>query len=575
MSDFKRIFNKETGEAWIETTLKGKNLLNSSLLNKGTTFTEEEREIFNLVGKLPCRVESIAEQMKRIYEQYKRYTTDMSRSIYLNSLHDRNETCFYRLLMNHLEELLPMIYTPTVSMSVKSYSREFRHPRGLYLSYPADKARIKDILKNRTHKDADLIVVTDGSGVLGIGDQGVGGMDIPVAKLMVYTVFAGIYPGRTLPIMLDVGTNNETLLNDPLYLGLRQPRIEGETYNRFIEDFVEAVNESFDHVFLHFEDFERAHAANILKKYYSQICCFNDDIQGTGVVSLSALISGSKAKGQKLSEQIIVIYGAGTAGIGIADQIVFGMVHEGLSEEEARNRIWLIDRQGLLLSQTNSLTSEQAMYAKEITQIGDWNLPNPNLIDLQTVVQELKPTVLIGCSAVSGAFNEKVIKTMQSNCDRPIVMPLSNPTERAEATPEHLLEWTDGKAIIATGSPFEPVNFKGKEITIAQCNNALVFPGIGLGVLASEATRLTDDMLWAATERLTSLSPALQSPEAPVLPSVIVGRDVSHHVALGVAEAAIKSGVSDLPIEKIKERMEHHMWNMDYLPLKSVKSIKD
>ena len=484
MLDFERKKDKKTGEEWIETSLCGKPLLTTPQLNKGTAFTPEERHAFGLMGKLPSRVETLEEQVVRAYKQFKSYNSRLNGNIYLNSLLDSNQTLFYKLVSLYLSEMLPVIYTPIVGTAVKKFSQEFRHSRGLYVSYP-DRDYISEILDNRSHPEIDLIVVTDGEGVLGIGDQGVGGMDIPIAKLMVYTLCAGIDPTRTLPILLDVGTNNQELLEDPLYLGWRHKRLQGAEYDDFIQRFVHAVKEKFPNVFLHWEDFGRENARRNLERYRKELCTFNDDMQGTGAVTLAAILAGMKVNGESFKEQQIVIFGAGTAGTGIADQIYDAMKRQGLGEEEVRRRFWLIDKTGLLTTQSN-LTSFQVPYAQPMEALKHWDLQDPSHITLKEVIQEVKPTILIGCSSVAHAFTEDIIKEMASHVKRTIILPLSNPTEHCEAVPEDILKWTRGKVLLATGSPFEDVEYEGRNIRIAQCNNAFVFPGLGLGLIAKK-----------------------------------------------------------------------------------------
>lgn len=555
-------------EEWISTPLKGKSLLSASLLNKSTAFTNEERREFDILGKLPVRVETLEQQAERAYEQYRRYTVDLSRHLYLYNLHARNEVLFYKLVSDHLEEMMPIIYTPVVGEAVKRYSHEFRAPRGLYLSYP-DRKDMPFIIDNRTHREIDLIVVSDGSGVLGIGDQGIGAMDIPIAKLMVYTLCAGINPAKTLPITLDVGTDNQTLLNDPFYLGWRHERVKGPEYDAFIHDFFEQVTKRFPNSFLHWEDFGRDQAHGILERYKDEFCTFNDDIQGTGAVCLAAILAGLKVSKTPLAEQRFVIFGAGAAGVGIADQVCAALVRDGMPIEEARSKFWLLNSRGLI-KQGADVKSFQAPYARTHAEIDAWNLGHADNIGLEEVVAHAKPTVLIGTSAVAGAFNEKVVGTMSQYCDRPIIMPLSNPTEKAEAHPTDLLEWTQGRALIATGSPFHNVEYKGAVETIAQCNNALVFPGIGLGILATRANRLSDAMLWAACEALSELSPALIHGKGPLLPSIMEARKASYNIAQAVAQQAINERLNRVThTDNIKDLVDEMLWYPRYLPFKA------
>jgi malate dehydrogenase (oxaloacetate-decarboxylating) len=561
MLDFTEKYDRQNAQRIIETSLVGKPLMTTPQLNKSTAFTYQERLDFGLLGKLPARIETLKEQVKRAYHQYLCYETKLKRNIYLNNLHDTNQVLFYKLVSEYLEEMLPTIYTPIVGTAVKEFSTQFRQPRGLYLAYP-DQDHIADILANRSNPEIDIIVVTDGEGVLGIGDQGIGGMDIPIAKLMVYTLCAGINPLRTLPIQLDMGTNNQTLLSDPLYLGWRNERVTGEDYDVFIERFIQAVTEKLPHVFLHWEDFGRHNARRILDKYRDRLCTFNDDIQGTGAVAVAALLAAIKANQANLAEQRIIVFGAGTAGTGIIDQICSVMQAHGLSEEEARQRFWLIDRPGLLLANMLDLTPAQIPYARDVSE---WQESAGTRIELLDVIKEVKPTILIGSSAVPGAFNQEVIETMASFIARPIIFPLSNPTEIAEATPADLLQWTAGRALIATGSPFDPVEFNGRKVSIAQCNNALIFPGIGLGILAAKAKRLTDSMIWAASHALSEFAPINQDPLAPLLPPIATAKHIAKQIALAVAAQAQQDKVAQLEQgQTIEQRVDELIWEPAY-----------
>lgn len=568
MLDFNIATDEETGELYLETSLSGKPLLTTPQLNKGTAFTEEERKTFKLLGKLPFRVETLDEQVTRAYKQYNGYSTRLQQNIYLNNLHDKNQVVFYKLVSQHLNEMLPTIYTPIVGTAVKQYSQEFRQPRGIYISYP-DRDSMEEILQNRSNPKIDLIVVTDGESILGIGDQGIGGMDIPIAKLMVYTLCGGINPSKTLPVFLDVGTNNETLLADPFYLGWRHKRINGAEYNAFIDQFVSTVQKLFPKAFLHWEDFGRENARNILEKYQNKICTFNDDIQGTGVVALSALLSGIKVTKTQLADQRIIVSGAGSAGIGVSDQIIEALCRQGLSLKEAYQRFWLIDRQGLLVEDDPHLTESQRPYARSRAEIDSWQCEKADFISLADTVKAVHPTVLIGCSAQAGTFSESILKNMAEHCERPIVLPLSNPTELCEATPADILRATDGKALIATGTLFDPVLWNNELRSIAQCNNALSFPGIGQGILSSQAKRLTKDILWAACEALSEQSPALKDPNAPLLPSLDEAQTVGKNMAKAIAKQAIKENLSDLSPEdqtNIESIVEKRFWKPQYLP---------
>jgi len=567
MLDFKMVRDKETNELVISTSVTGKHLLNSPQLNKGTAFTLNERREFKLLGKLPNQVETLEEQVKRAYIQYASYKTKLKQNIYLSNLHDKNQILFYKLLSNHLSEMLPTIYTPIVGTAVKHYSREFRQPRGLYISY-ADQNQIDAILDNRTNPEIDLIVVTDGEGVLGIGDQGIGGMDIPVAKLMVYSICGGIDPTRTLPIFLDVGTNNQELLDDPMYLGCRKPRVSGEKYHDFIHTFVESISKKFPKAFLHWEDLGRSNAWQILDKFQNKLCTFNDDIQGTGAVTLSALLAACEVTESQLTEQRIVVFGAGSAGTGISEQIVDAMVRLGLSKEKAHQCFWLIDRQGLLMEDDSSLTHAQKPFARSVQELKKWPSKTQKNPSFTETMRHIKPTILIGCSAQPGAFSQDIIENMQKHCKRPIIFPLSNPDEKCEAKPEDILNWTNGMALVATGTQFPDVENQNRMIKIAQCNNALVFPGIGLGILAVDAKRLSKSMLWAAALALSKLSPSSKSSfQQPLLPSLDGAQNIAKHVAKAVAQEAINSKLAQKnknePLDDVIDKL---FWIPEYLP---------
>ena len=514
-----------TGEEWIETDLQGKALLVTYLLNKGTAFTSAERYALGLLGKLPAKIETLDEQVVRAYHQYKKYKSDLQKHIYLNNLHDKNEVLFYKLVSVHLVEMIPILYTPSVGQAVKAFSHEFRQPRGLFISYQ-DQDNMDLILENRTHPELSVIVVTDGERVLGIGDQGVGAIGIPIAKLMLYTICGGINPYHALPIMLDVGTNNPKLLEDPLYLGWRHPRIQGKEYDQFIEKFVRAIQRHFPNTFLHWEDFGKDNARRILERYRDELCTFNDDMQGTSVAAVAAVLTAMDKLQQKLADQRIVIFGAGTAGVGIADRLVDSLKREGVLEDAAIAQIWLIDREGLLVRNMPNLMPFQLPYVRE-EKLG---------LSLEAVVKKIKPTILIGCSAVGGAFTEEIVREMVLHTPRPVIFPLSNPTEQSEATPADLLKWTAGKALIATGSPFGDV--------CAQCNNAFSFPGIGLGLIASRAKSLTDSILWTACKTLSSAAPV--GIDAPLLPHLSEARSVAIKIAIAVVDKAREEGLARL-----------------------------
>ena len=568
MLDFKINRDEQTGELLIETSICGKLLLTTPQLNKGTAFTHEERRAFGLLGKLPNRVETLDEQVKRAYLQYASYTSFLQQNIYLNNLHDKNQILFYRLLSRHLAEMLPIIYTPIVGMAVKRFSREYRQPRGLYIAH-SDQNQIDEIINNRSNPDIDLIVVTDGEGVLGIGDQGIGGMDIPVAKLMVYSLCGGIDPTRTLPVFLDVGTNNQELLDDPMYLGCHHQRLHGKEYDKFIQTFVDSISKHFPHAFLHWEDFGRGNASRILEQFQNELCTFNDDIQGTGAVTLSALLAACDITGIDLEEHRIMVFGAGSAGTGISDQIVDAMVRRGLTLKEAYSRFWLLDRQGLLVQGDVELTDAQKPFARKQNEITGWSTHDKNYPSLTDTIHHVKPTVLIGCSAQPGAFSQYIIETMSSHCERPIIFPLSNPDEKCEAQPADILNWSDGKALIATGTAFPAVEYQNRLLEIAQCNNALVFPGIGLGILAVRATRLSKAMIWAASQALSDFAPSKKDSFLPLLPSLDDAQSFAKHIAIAVARTAIDTGLAQCNQDKELDKLiQDIFWEPRYLPFK-------
>ncbi len=566
MLDFTICQDKETGAPYIETNLTGKTLLTIAQLNKGTAFTREEREAFGLLGKLPYTVETLDEQVKRCYLQFKHYSIPLQQYIYLNNLHDKNQILFYKLLKTHLAQMLPIIYTPVIGTAVQEFSREYRQPRGLYIAYDEHEFLDK-ILENRTNPEIDLIVITDGEAVLGIGDQGVGGMDIPIGKLMVYSICGGIDPTRTLPIFLDVGTNNQTLINDPMYLGCRHRRLEQEPYDVFIHHFIERIQHHFPKAFIHWEDFGRSNARRLLEYYEDKLCTFNDDVQGTGAVTLAALLAATHIAKIELIHQKIIIFGAGTAGTGIADHIVACMVRQGLTPEQAHQNFWLVDRQGLLIEDDPTLTEEQKPYARKRTELDKSSF---SLLETVTLV---KPTALIGCSAQPHAFTQEIIETMARSCERPIIFPLSNPDTRCEAEPDALVRYTNGRALIATGTQFDDVIYNDQTYPIAQCNNALVFPGIGLGILAIKARLLSKNMIWAATEALSLYSKSSKNEPSRLLPSLAHAQAIAKKIAVAVAKMAISEGLAE---SNQSVNLEHHIesifWEPKYLPIKKHKS---
>ena len=541
----------------------GPAILEAPLINKGSAFSEEERIFFNLEGLVPYAIETIEEQASRAYDQFRSFNNDLDKHIYLRNIQDTNETLFYRLVQNNISEMMPIIYTPTVGLACERFSKNYRRNRGLFISYP-NKDRIDDILNNSTRQKVKIIVVTDGERILGLGDQGIGGMGIPIGKLSLYTSCGGISPAYTLPVVLDVGTNNQQLLNDPLYMGWRHPRITGEEYDEFVDEFINAVKRRWPDVLLQFEDFAQKNAMPLLERYRDQLCCFNDDIQGTASVTLGSLIAASRAAGGQLKDQTVTFLGAGSAGCGIAEQIIAQMKSEGLSEEQARARIFMVDRFGLLTDKLPNLLNFQSKLITKSEITADWDVQSES-ISLEDVVRNAKPTVLIGVSGQPGLFTEEIIREMHKNCARPVVMPLSNPTSRVEARPEDIIAWTDGHALVATGSPFNPVIYKDKVYPISQCNNSFIFPGIGLGVLAAGAKRVTDGMMMTASRVLAECSPMVINGEGALLPDIEDIKAVSRIIAKQVAKEAQIQGVATVTSDgALDEAIERNFWHPEY-----------
>jgi malate dehydrogenase (oxaloacetate-decarboxylating) len=547
----------------IELSLKAGEILNNPLYNKGTAFTMQERDALGLHGFLPFHVSTIEEQTERRYQNFKERKDDLSRYIFLSSLQNRNEILFYRLVSEHVSEMLPLIYTPTVGDVSTHFSILYRQHRGIYLSYPLQD-KIAEIFDNFPREDIEVIVVTDGERVLGLGDVGVGGMAIPQGKLALYTLFGGIHPGKVLPIMLDVGTNNQTLLKDPLYLGWRNPRITGAEYDAFVDTFVTQIKKRFPKALLQWEDFAKPHARPLLERYRDQICSFNDDIQGTAAVALAALISAVKHAKGKLKEQKIIMFGGGSAGLGIAGLILDAMMLEGCSESQALENFYILDIDGLLHTGLKSMDPEQKRYARSSAEVKSWQIPHEK-INLLDVVKHAKPTILIGVSAQPHAFTEEAIKMMASHTARPIIFPLSNPTSKAEATPEQLIRWTEGRAIVATGSPFNPVVYNGRTYRIAQCNNVYIFPGIGLGVVACGAPKVTETMFIKAADVLSDHSPMLKDAAAALFPPFEELRSISRKIAIAVCKLAEGEGLVPKSSESaIAAKVDAHMWMPNY-----------
>lgn len=547
----------------------GPALLTTPLLNKGSAFTQEERASFNLTGLLPPRYETIEEQAERCYRQYLSFDTPMNRHIYLRAIQDKNETLFYRLVQDHLEEMMPIIYTPTVGEACERFSDIYRSSRGLFIAYE-EREHIDDILHNATKRNVRVIVVTDGERILGLGDQGIGGMGIPIGKLTLYTVCGGISPAHTLPVTLDVGTNNQKLLDDPMYMGARHPRIGPEEYSAFVDSFIQAVKRRWPKVLVQFEDFAQPNAMPLLQKYRNQICCFNDDIQGTAAVTVGTLLAACRSKGVRLADQRVVFVGAGSAGCGIAEQIIKQMCSEGISEPQARSQIYMVDRYGLLVDGMEGLRDFQQRLCQPRTAIVEWPISGgyPSLLE---VVDNLRPGILIGVSGQPGLFTEDVIRTMNRHCTHPIIFPLSNPIKQIEACPQDVMEWTDGTAIVATGSPFPPVVYHDQIYPIAQCNNSYIFPGIGLGVVAANISAITDEMLMLASTTLAEESPLANTGSGNLLPPLTEVARLSKKIAFGIAKIAQQQELAlEMSDEVLESKIEKTFWTPKYRRYKRV-----
>jgi len=541
---------------------RGAAALFDALTNKGTAFTDDERRQLGLRGLLPTAVKTLEEQAAHCWHEFSTRHDDLDKHIYLRALQDRNETLFYRVLHDHIPETLPIVYTPTVGEACQRFGEIYRRPRGLFVSY-ADRDCLDEVLANRPQRDVDVIVVTDGQRILGLGDQGIGGMGIPIGKLSLYTLIGGIDPARTLPIVLDVGTDNVELLDDPLYLGWRHRRIDDDEYYAFIDQFVSAVREQLPDVLLQWEDFATAHAQPILARYRDKLLTFNDDIQGTAAVALGALHGAAQVAGRPLSQQQIVMLGAGSAGIGVLDMVQREMVNEGLSEQAVSQRIWVVDVVGLLTDDRTDLSDAQRAFAQPADRVASWGLSGP--AQLADVVHHVDVGVLLGLSTAAGAFTEEIVREMAGKTARPIIFPLSNPTSRAEAHPAELDRWTGGHALIATGSPFAPLRRNGVERPVAQCNNVYIFPAMGLAVTAAQATRVTDEMMRVAAATLGDASPALTDPDQPLLPAWSDVPETAVRIAHAVAVQAVADGVArKRSDEEITERIAQVRWRPEY-----------
>jgi malate dehydrogenase (oxaloacetate-decarboxylating) len=561
--------NREN-ESVIRTRLSGFDLLLNPRLNKGTAFTEAERDAFGLHGLLPPHIGSLEDQRERRKIALDNRHTSFDKYRLMRDLQDSDETLFYSFIAHNIEELLPIVYTPAVGEGCQRFSEIWRKPRGLFLSYP-DKDRIEQILANPRYDEVRCIVVSDGERILGLGDQGAGGMGIPIGKMALYTALAGIPPEHCLPILLDVGTDNETLLSDPIYIGWEHKRVRGQEYDDFVEAFVSAVEKRWPHILLQWEDFAGVNAARLLERYRDRLCTFNDDIQGTAAVTTATLLAAVHSTGVPLREQTIAMFGSGAAGIGIVNLLITAMKEEGLSEEQARKRIYAFNRYGLLVEGCQGIRPGQEPLVRKREDVAGWKLAGAGAISLLDVVRNAKVTVLAGVSAQAGAFTEEIVREMARHIDRPVIFPLSNPTSASEAVPADLLRWTDGRALVGTGSPFAPVEVNGRTIRIAQINNSYIFPGLALGILVSKARRVTDGMIMAAAKELASLSPARVDKTAALLPPIADSRKVGLLVGEAVALQAIADGVAEGGGEEnLKERLRAYVWEPVYLPYERI-----
>ena len=550
----------------LRTRLHGIELLLNARLNKGTAFTAEERDTFALHGLLPPHIGTLEDQRARRMRVLAGRDSAFGKYSNMRDLQDNNETLFYSLIAEHVEELLPVVYTPAVGEGCQRFSEIWRKPRGLFISYP-NRDRIEQILSNARYDDIRCIVVSDGERILGLGDQGAGGMGIPIGKMALYTALAGIPPEHCLPVLLDVGTDNEALLSDPIYIGWQHRRVRGQEYDDFVEAFVSVVERRWPHILLQWEDFAGTNAAILLDRYRDRLCTFNDDIQGTAAVTTATLLAAVNATGVPLKDQIVALFGSGGAGVGIADLLLSAMQEEGLSEAQARSRIYAFNRYGLLVEGGRGIRDTQEPWVRPRTDLAGWQLTGGEDVSLLDVVRNAGVTALVGTSAQAGAFSEEIIRAMASHTERPIIFPLSNPTSCAEATPVDLLHWTDGRAIVGTGSPFAPVEVNGKLIPIAQTNNSYIFPGLALGILVSRARRVTDAMIMAAAKALAALSPAREDKNGRLLPPIAESRRVGMIVAEAVGRQAIADGVAGLADgASLNQQLRDYVWEPVYLP---------
>ena len=551
-----------------QTTARGFDVLNSPLLNKGTAFTVEERTALGLTGLLPRDVCSLETQVKRAYLQYDRLPDALGKNIYLTAMHDRNEVLFFRLFSEHLREMIPIVNDLTVGLAIEQYHHESRRPCGVYLSIDHTEDIEQAFANLGTGDDIDLILATDAEQILGIGDWGVGGIEVSIGKLAIYTAAGGIDPSRAVPVMLDVGTNREELVGDPMYVGNRHARIQGDRYVAFIDQYVNTVRRLYPNAVLLWEDLAPNNARRILARYRDRMCMFNDDIQGTGAVTLASAISAIRVCGTNMQSQRVLIFGAGTAGIGVADELRNAMMREGLTRAEATSRFWLVDKQGLLTSDMADVQDHQAPYARSSSESKGWARTS-NRVDLAEAVRRVKPTMLVGASNVAGAFTEAIVRNMAAYTERPIIFPLSHPPARSEATPTDLIEWTDGRALVATGTAFTPVTYKGVTYVIGQISNAMLYPGLILGTVVSQAGRISDGMFAAAASALSSLV-TVRQPGSSLLPNINNLRSVAMTVAGAVVEAAINEGLTKFKTMDIGREVEAAMWQPQYHPLKAI-----
>jgi malic enzyme len=557
----------QTSKSYINVKEKGRPLLLNPFTNKGTAYTAEERDALDLHGLVPPAISKLEQQLERTYENYLAKTTNLEKFIFLASLQDRNETLFFRLVHEHIDEMMPIVYTPVVGEACQKYSHIYRAGRGLYVSYE-QRNNIEKILLNHPRPPA-VIVVTDGERILGLGDQGAGGMGIPIGKLCLYTLCAGVPPYLTLPITLDVGTDNEERLADPLYLGLRQKRVRGDDYQDFIDRFVAAVKNVYPDSLLQWEDFLKANAIKQLQRFRDEICSFNDDIQGTAGVVVAGIYSALRITGQAMKDQRILFAGAGASAQGISDLLVSAMLEDGLARDEARRRIWTVDSRGLVTRDRSGLEDFKATYARDVSEVADYECKDLSGITLEETVVNAKPTILIGTSGTPGMFTKHVVEAMAKNNDRPIIFPLSNPTSQSECTGEEAIEWSDGTAIVATGSPFDPVEYKGKHYRIGQGNNAFIFPGVGLGICVSRARRVTDGMFLDAAKALADKVTDDDLDQVAVYPELTRIRECSHAVACAAIKRAVAEGnAAESVLEDLEQKVTTAMWFPDYMDVR-------